>query len=139
MHVEQVASTERGGSESASMPTWLAVACHCAGWAALLLFLHGTVPRIDSIFADFGVELPYGTRWALAALNFLLAFPAVLLAFCIAGVVVDALAYRWLLTHGTGGARRSWFWGIMLLPLAIGVLLVFVILPPVSDLWLELS
>jgi type II secretory pathway component PulF len=139
MHVEQVASTERGWTESASMPTWLAVAWHCAGWAALLLFLHETVPRIDSIFADFGVELPYATRWALAAFNLLAAYPAILLALCIAGVVVDVLVYRRLLKHGTGATRHAWFWSVMLAPLAIGLLLVFVNLPPVSDLWLELS
>lgn len=114
----------------------ITVGLHGILWLIAIGFNLLLVPRLLSLFQDFGIDLPPGASVAFFVSNVVSRHMAlVLLAFC------ALMALDWaLLRVGERGHTRSWFpgllsWAVLLLPVA---LLIFQVLT-IGFVWWNLQ
>jgi hypothetical protein len=103
---------------------------HGIVWFAIIALLFFVVPRFESIFNDFGVDLPPLTKVLIKASHLVVKLAVVLVPLLVVMVVLDGQVLSALSRKGDVGKSLAWSIVMLTLPLLIlGLLLVGLILP----------
>jgi amino acid permease len=118
----------RGGAARPGM----AVLLHGAAWPGLAGSLFVAVPRIESGFHDYGVDLPRLTLGVIAASHFVIRWPLVLPMLLVADLVVLSI-------FEAAARRRAWSVLIFTVPVGLFVLMIVALALPFFNMDFGLS
>ena len=92
---------------------------HGIAWFAVLALLFFVVPRFESVFNDFGVDLPQLTKLAVKASHLVVKFALLLGPLVVVLMVLDGKVLAALRQKGDVGQALAWSAFMMAVPLVV--------------------
>jgi hypothetical protein len=112
---------------------------HGIAWCVCLGLLFFVVPKFESIFKDFGIDLPWLTKVLVKASHLMVKFGVVLVPLFVVMMFVDGQILARLSRNGDVGKSLAWSVVMLAVPLVVLVLVLVGLVLPLTTIMTRLS